>query len=91
MTLRGQISRRIIEYDTVPGAWGLDAERFLPGVRGWPSVAAGTDGVAFYEVVCRGPSKCGTFVSVRPLDACPKCGSSRIQRRAGEPALKTKS
>ncbi|OGS49777.1 MAG: hypothetical protein A3K65_01150 [Euryarchaeota archaeon RBG_16_68_12] len=40
--------------------------------------------VPFHEVLCRGPSKCGTFVSVRPLKACPKCGSTRVTVRSPE-------
>lgn len=39
----------------------------------------------FHEIMCRGPAKCGTFVSVRPLKACPKCGSPRITVRSPEP------
>ncbi len=40
--------------------------------------------ITFHEVLCRGPAKCGTFVSVRPLKACPKCGSARITVRSPE-------
>jgi hypothetical protein len=92
MTLSGQISRRIIAYgiDLGPmGGWGLG--KFLPQVGGWPTVDAAGGGTAFYEVLCRGPSKCGTFVSVRPLDACPKCGSKKILRGAGQPPAETKT
>lgn len=53
------------------------------------AVAAGAGAVGFYEILCRGPSKCGTFVSVRSLDACPKCGSPKVARRAAESASKT--
>ena len=53
-------------------------------------MAPGDDGGTFYEILCRGPSKCGTFVSVRTLDACPKCGSPKIVVRAAEAAGKTK-
>src|SRR5438093_456945 len=54
------------------------AQRFF--TRGGASgrVAAVEAGGTFYEVRCRGPRKCGTFVSVRSLDACPKCGSKKI-------------
>jgi len=45
----------------------------------------------FFEVQCRGPRKCGTFASVRGLDACPKCGSAKIVVRAAGAAGKTKS
>lgn len=38
----------------------------------------------FHEILCRGPSKCGTFVSVRPLKECPKCGSTRITMRSSD-------
>ncbi len=55
------------------------------------SVASGGEAVGLYEILCRGPSKCGTFASVRPLDACPKCGSSKVARRTAEPAPKTKT
>jgi rRNA maturation endonuclease Nob1 len=54
-------------------------------------VGAVAEGGGFFEILCRGPSKCGTFVSVRPLDACPKCGSPKVSRRAAEPASKTKT
>jgi len=56
-----------------------------------PDVVAAGDRGAFYEILCRGPSKCGTFVSVRPLDACPKCGSAKILRRPGDAPSKTKT
>jgi len=54
-------------------------------------VAAVEAGGTFYEVRCRGPRKCGTFVSVRSLDACPKCGSKKIIVRSAEAAGKTKT
>jgi rRNA maturation endonuclease Nob1 len=54
-------------------------------------VGAVAEGAGFFEILCRGPSKCGTFVSVRPLDACPKCGSPKVARRAAEPPSKTKT
>jgi len=52
--------------------------------------AAGAGG-GLYEILCRGPSKCGTFASARPLDACPKCGSRKVSIRAAQPAGKTKT
>lgn len=54
-------------------------------------MAAGAEAVGFYEILCRGPSKCGTFVSVRLLDACPKCGSPKVAVRTPEPGPKTKT
>ena|GEM_PF-5294252 len=54
-------------------------------------MGAGAEGVGLFEILCRGPSKCGTFASVRPLDACPKCGSPKVGRRAAEPSGKTKT
>jgi len=41
-----------------------------------------------YEVLCRGPERCGMFVSAREVDACPRCGSRkvRVRRVPGEPA-----
>jgi hypothetical protein len=30
-------------------------------------------------------------VSARSLDACPKCGSPKVSRRAAEPSGKTKT
>jgi len=89
MTLRRQISRRIIVYGTVRTATGLPG-RFLTRVGAWARVAPGDGGRTFYEVLCRGPSKCGTFVSVRALDACPKCGSPKIVLRSAEAPGKTK-
>jgi len=56
----------------------------MPEGGAWAAVAAGDAG-RFYEVQCRGPSRCGTFVSVRRLEACPKCGSRKIAARAAEP------
>jgi hypothetical protein len=35
-----------------------------------------------YEVMCRGASKCGTFVSARELEACPKCGEAKVTVRS---------
>lgn len=34
-----------------------------------------------YEIMCRGESRCGTFVSSSYLRQCPKCKSSRITMR----------
>ena len=38
------------------------------------------------EVMCRGAAKCGTFVSARPVSACPKCGDPKIAQRPVRPA-----
>ena len=35
----------------------------------------------FYEVLCRGKDKCGTFVSAVKLERCPKCRSAKIMIR----------
>jgi len=35
-----------------------------------------------FEVMCRGRSKCGTFVSARRVDVCPKCGEAKVALRA---------
>ncbi len=56
-----------------------------------PVVGAVAEEAGLFEILCRGPSKCGTFASVRPLDACPKCGSPKVVRRAAEPPSKTKT
>jgi hypothetical protein len=34
-----------------------------------------------YEVLCRGPDRCGMFVSVEKVDACPRCRSRKIRVR----------
>jgi len=73
-------------YESIP----MGGEGSL-GAREWADVDAVAEGGAFYEILCRGPSKCGTFVSIRPLDACPKCGSSKVVRRAADPPSKTKT
>ena len=31
----------------------------------------------FYEILCRGKDKCGTFVSSVKIDRCPKCKSAK--------------
>lgn len=35
------------------------------------------DTEVFYEILCRGSAKCGTFVSAVYTESCPKCGSQR--------------
>ncbi len=91
MTFRGRISREIIGYGIVPvRRWGEGEGSLRRAVDG-PVVGAVAEGAGFFEILCRGPSKCGTFVSVRPLDACPKCGSPKVARRAAEPPSKTKT
>ena len=35
------------------------------------------DTEVFYEILCRGSAKCGTFVSAVYTGSCPKCGSQR--------------
>jgi hypothetical protein len=32
----------------------------------------------FYEIMCRGEQKCGTFVSSEFVNSCPKCGAGKI-------------
>jgi len=32
----------------------------------------------FYEIMCRGKQKCGTFVSSECVSQCPKCGEEKI-------------
>jgi len=34
-----------------------------------------------FEILCRGPERCGMFVSARKADACPRCGSRKIRIR----------
>jgi len=34
-----------------------------------------------FEILCRGPERCGMFVSARKVDACPRCGSRKIRVR----------
>jgi rRNA maturation endonuclease Nob1 len=43
----------------------------------------------FYEIMCRGEKKCGTFVSSENVSKCPKCGSDRIILRVVKKKLKT--
>ena len=35
----------------------------------------------FYEILCRGRDKCGTFVSAIEIDHCPKCRSTKVMVR----------
>ncbi len=35
----------------------------------------------FFEILCRGKDKCGTFVSAVKLDRCPKCSSAKVMIR----------
>ncbi len=35
----------------------------------------------FYEVLCRGKDRCGTFVSIVKIERCPKCKSSKLMIR----------
>ena len=35
-----------------------------------------------YEVLCRGPDRCGMFVSAVKVDACPRCRSRKVQVRS---------
>ena len=35
-----------------------------------------------YEVLCRGPDRCGMFVSAVKVDACPRCRSRKVRVRA---------
>ena len=46
-----------------------------PALR--PAVAS----EVLYEVLCRGPDRCGMFVSAVKIDACPRCRSRKIQVR----------
>lgn len=39
------------------------------------------DSEVFYEIMCRGESRCGTFVSSSYVRLCPKCRSERITLR----------
>lgn len=39
------------------------------------------DREVFYEIMCRGESRCGTFVSSSYIRLCPKCRSERITLR----------
>lgn len=41
----------------------------------------------FYEIMCRGERKCGTFVSSEFVDECPKCGASKIILRVEKKEL----
>ena len=89
MTLRNRISLGIIGYGIVLVLSG-GVRKVFTTARGWAHMDAAAEGPRFYEIQCRAPSKCGTFVSVRPLDVCPKCGSSKVVRRAAEATSKTK-
>lgn len=44
----------------------------------------------FYEIMCRGQQKCGTFVSLKEVSKCPKCGSERIILRVVKKNLKSR-
>lgn len=44
----------------------------------------------FYEIMCRGERKCGTFVSSEFVDKCPKCGASKIILRVEKKRLDEK-
>jgi len=35
----------------------------------------------FYEILCRGKDKCGTFVSAAKVDRCPKCHTTKVMIR----------
>jgi len=39
-------------------------------------------GDVLYEVLCRGPERCGMFVSAEKVDACPRCRSRKVRIRA---------
>ena len=32
----------------------------------------------FFEILCRGKDKCGTFVSAVKIERCPKCSSPKV-------------
>jgi len=38
-------------------------------------------GDVLYEVLCRGPDRCGMFVSAEKVDVCPRCHSRKVQVR----------
>jgi outer membrane protein assembly factor BamB len=44
----------------------------------------------FYEIMCRGERKCGTFVSSEFVNECPKCGASKIILRVEKKRLDEK-
>jgi predicted RNA-binding Zn-ribbon protein involved in translation (DUF1610 family) len=44
----------------------------------------------FYEIMCRGERKCGTFVSSESVNQCPKCGTSKIILRVEKRRLDEK-
>ena len=44
----------------------------------------------FYEIMCRGKQKCGTFVSSEEVGKCPKCGSERIILRVVKKNLESR-
>ncbi|HEV8595967.1 MAG TPA: hypothetical protein VGR51_10615 [Thermoplasmata archaeon] len=37
-----------------------------------------------YEILCRGPDRCGMFVSAEKVEACPRCGSRKVRVRTVE-------
>jgi len=41
----------------------------------------------YYEIMCRGEQKCGTFVSSEFVRQCPKCGASKIILRVEKKKL----
>lgn len=75
------LSRDGEELQQIPGAFGEVA------VLGTVMAAvSGHAGILFedlegkevyFEVMCRDPGKCGTFVSAVPTDSCPKCGGKK--------------
>jgi outer membrane protein assembly factor BamB len=44
----------------------------------------------YYEIMCRGERKCGTFVSSEFVNQCPKCGASKIILRVEKKRLDEK-
>ena len=34
-----------------------------------------------YEVLCRGPERCGMFVSAEQVEECPRCRSRKVRVR----------
>jgi hypothetical protein len=45
----------------------------------------------YYEIMCRGEQKCGTFVSSEFMKQCPKCGASKIILRVEKKKLDERS
>jgi outer membrane protein assembly factor BamB len=85
-------SSKVVLYDE-KGAklWGLPAEASSVSTEG-KALATGSnnnisyyeevgDSDVFYEIMCRGESRCGTFVSSSYVRLCPKCRSDRITLR----------